>query len=285
MKKSPIEDSLSRYLVEIEKYPYLSREEEKKLAMHYFEKQDLESAHKLVSANLKLVVKISYEYLVTGFRVMDLIQEGNIGLLHAVKEFNPYKGLRLSTYASWWIKAYIQNFIIKNWSLVKIGTTQAQRKLFYKLNKEKRELELQGIKPEVKLLSARIGVREDEINEMDGRLAQRDFSLDTPIDGESGKTNYLEREQDRTISQDKKLETDEITQIFKKELVEFEKMLSKKELIILRERLIAEDPLTLQEIGDKLKITRERVRQLENKLKERLKKYILEKIPDLNIDE
>lgn len=277
--------AIERYLAEIKRHPTLSKEEEYKIAVEYFDNKDVKSAHKLVTSNLKLVVHIAYDYLRTGFRIMDLIQEGNIGLMQAVKEFNPYKGVRLSTYATWWIKAYIQNFLLKNWSLVKIGTTQAQRKLFYQLNRERKELEAKGFTPDVKLLSEHIGVKEREVIEMDKRLAGRDVSLSTPLSSDSeNKTTLMDLQKDTKESIDDILSEEQVKEKFSNKIAEFKKTLKDKNLYIFEKRLLAEDPATLQEIGDYFGITRERVRQLEENIKKKLKEYLEKELPDISID-
>lgn len=174
-------DLFHLYLFEIKQHPLLSRKDEMELAIRYRERLDLESAYKLITANLRLVVKIAMDF--QGYwtqNLMDLIQEGNMGLMQAVKKFDPYRGYKLSYYASFWIKAYIIKFVIENWKLVKIGTTQAQRILFFNLHKEKERLEAQGIKASPTLLSHRMNVKESEIVEMDQRLSNGDFSLDSP---------------------------------------------------------------------------------------------------------
>ncbi len=288
-KKEPITpslpavlSSLARYLIEIKKYPYLSREEEEKIAKQYYEHGDLKAAENLITANLRLVVKIAYEYYRTGFKVMDLIQEGNIGLMQAVKEFNPYRGIRLATYASWWIKAYIQNFLIKNWSLVKIGTTQAQRKLFYKLEQERKRLEALGITPEIKLLSENLGVKEKEVTEMTKRLSGRDASLDAPIGHDEGAT-LLDFQSSHAEDYSTELANRETLTIFKDKLDDFVKTLTGKSLYIFERRIMSDEPMTLQEIGDEFGITRERVRQIEVDVVERLKEYIKQHAPELGV--
>jgi RNA polymerase sigma-32 factor len=282
-KKLPvIQSDLDLYMSGIRQYPILTEEEEHKIALLYWEKKELDAAHKLVCSSLKLVVRIAFDYIRTGFKIMDLIQEGNIGLMQAVSEFNPYKGVRLATYATWWIKAYVQNFIIKNWSLVKIGTTQAQRKLFYKLNKEKKRLEQMGFGPEVKLLSERLGVTEKEVIEMDGRLRARDISLSKPVGDEQSST-LMDFQKDTRESIEDVLSNNELKENFEKLLLEFKKKINEKELFILLNRLLSEEPLTLQDIGDKFKITRERIRQIEENLKKKLKSFISQKMPDMEI--
>ncbi|MFH1728934.1 MAG: RNA polymerase factor sigma-32 [Pseudomonadota bacterium] len=275
VKKSlpAIVDSLHRYLAEVKQYPYLSREAESKLAKQYYDGGDLDAAQKLVLSNLRLVVKIAHEYSKTGHRLMDLIQEGNIGLMKAVKDFNPYKGVRLSTYAQWWIKAYIHNYLMKNFSLVKIGTTQNQRKLFYKLSQEKKRLEALGLESSIKLLANNLDVKEAEIQEMEIRLASKDISLDTPVSDDES-ISLLDLQSDKKTDIEKEVSKDEVNEKFNEKLAEFSKTLNNKALYIYKNRMLAEEPMTLQEIADKYSITRERVRQIEANILKKLKKFI-----------
>src|SRR4030066_1110243 len=178
-----VKNSLESYLIQINQFPLLTQEEEYDLAVRYRKHSDISAAHKLITSNLRFVVKVAFEYKSYGAKLADLIQEGNIGLMMAVKKFNPYKGYRFISYAIWWIRAYIQNFIIKTWSLVKIGTTQAQKKLFYKIGKVRKALEADG-ESEAKYehLTSDLDVTRDDIVEMEQRMAARDFSLDSPLD-------------------------------------------------------------------------------------------------------
>jgi RNA polymerase sigma-32 factor len=261
-------DPLKKYLSEVSKYPVLSREEELRLSERVFKRKDKEAAQKLAMSNLKLVVKISLEYYSTYLNILDLIQEGNVGLLHAVKKYNPYKNTKFSTYASFWIRAYILKYIMDSWSLVKIGTTQGQRKLFYRLNKEKQRLEALGIYPAPQLLAANLDVKEAEVEDMQKRLAYTDLSLDTPLHDESDDTimdmmNTGENIEEVVAAKEKQ-------EILARKILEFKKNLNEKETFIFDNRIMAEEPLTLQEIGEKFKISRERVRQVENKV---LKKF------------
>src|SRR3972149_1183067 len=178
-----VKNSLETYLVQINQFSLVGQEEEFKLAVRYRKYNDIEAAHKLITSNLRFVVKVAFEYKSYGAKLLDLIQEGNIGLMMAVKKFNPYKGYRFISYAIWWIRAYIQNFIIKSWSLVKIGTTQAQKKLFYKIGKVRKALEADG-ESEAKYehLASDLDVTKKDIIEMEQRMSSRDLSLDTPFD-------------------------------------------------------------------------------------------------------
>ncbi len=261
-------DPLKKYLSEVSKYPVLSRNEELKLALKVLKYNDREAAHKLAISNLKLVVKIALEYYNAYLNILDLIQEGNVGLLHAVKKYNPYKGTKFSTYASFWIRAYILKYIMDSWSLVKVGTTQGQRKLFYRLNKEKQKLEAIGVYPAPKLLASTLDVREEEVEEMQKRLAYTDISLETPVSDESDDTimdmmNTGENIEEIVADKEK-------SEILARKVAEFKKTLNDKETFIFENRVMAEEPMTLQDIGAKFKISRERVRQIETKV---LKKF------------
>lgn len=284
-----VADTLQKYLSDLRKYPLLTPEEERRLAIRVREKGDKVAAEKLVTSNLRFVVKVAAEYSKFGARMIDLIQEGNIGLMHAVKEFNPYKGVRLITYAVWWIRGYIQEYLMKNYSQVKIGTTQAQKKLFYHLNKEKARLDAFGDKPDIKLLSSRLGVTEQEIIDMEQRLGGRDLSLDAPMnnDGSSARS-YLENQADTDqATPDEILASGEEKEIFNREIKKVMKDLNEKEVYLLKNRILGDPPLTLQEVGDHFKITRERARQLEERVLLKLKTHFKEVFPDykLNVPE
>jgi RNA polymerase sigma-32 factor len=276
-------DPLSLYLGEIKKCPLLSREDEMNLAIRYREKGDIESAYKLITANLRLVVKIAMgfqRYWVQN--LMDLIQEGNVGLLQAVKKFDPHRGYKFSYYSSFWIKAYIIKFIINNWKLVKIGTTQAQRKLFFNLRKEKERLEAQGIEPSPRLISLRLDVKESEIIEMDQRLTSWEIPLDSPLREDSKDTHQSFLPSD-DLPVDDQIADQEAKAILHDKLMFFGEQLKGKEAVIFDERLLTEDPMTLQEVGDKFGVSRERVRQIESRLKQKLKAYLEEKIEDIDL--
>jgi RNA polymerase sigma-32 factor len=261
-------DPLRAYLAEVSKYPVLSREEEFEVARQVFEDKDRNAAQKLVISNLKLVVKIALEYYNTYLSVLDLIQEGNVGLLHAVKKYNPYKGTKFSTYASFWIRAYMLKYIMDSWSLVKVGTTQGQRKLFYRLNKEKQKLEALGIYPTPKLLASTLDVKEEEVEDMQKRLAYTDVSLETPIHDDSDDTIMDMMGSDENIEEI--VSEKEKSDILSRKIKEFKSTLNDKEHYIFEQRVMAEEPVTLQEIGAKFSISRERVRQIENRV---LKKF------------
>lgn len=264
-------DPLAIYLNEIRHYKVLSREEEMSLAKKYFETKNPEAAQDLVKSNLRFVVKVAAEYSKFGAKMIDLIQEGNVGLMHAVREFNPYKGARLITYAVWWIRGYIQEYLMRQYSMVRIGTTQNQRKLFYQLQKEKNALDAMGVVPDMALLSSRLGIPEEEIRDMSQRMSGRDISLDKPIDDESGVSlGDLQRDR-QDLSLDERLEREEQLEILKSKIAEIRPELSEREKIILDERILNDEPLTLQEIGEKHGITREAVRQMEVRVMKKIK--------------
>ena len=268
-------DPLSRYLAEVRRFPLLTREEETIIAKRYAENHDREEAFKLVTANLRLVVKIAMEFARASKNLLDLIQEGNVGLMEAVKNFDPYRGIRFPSYAVWWIRAYIYRYLINNWRLVKIGTTQAQRKLFFNLKKETDRLEAEGFTPQPKLIAQRMGVKESEVREMQERMSQSEVSLDQPVPNTED-TRLLDvlPDNDPSSNPEEATASDEFRQFAKDSVEEFAKTLEGKELEIFQERLLSEDPITLQEIGEKFGISRERVRQIENRLKKRFKDFL-----------
>lgn len=264
-------DPLLLYLNEIRKYPVLSREEEQIIAKKYVETKDPEAAQKLVKSNLRFVVKVAAEYSKFGARMIDLIQEGNVGLMHAVKEFNPYKGTRLITYAVWWIRGYIQEYLMRQYSMVRIGTTQNQRKLFYQLQKEKDALDAMGIEPNIGLLSSRLGIPEDEVSSMAQRMSGRDVSLDRPVDDDSGTLmTDLQKETNPDDIIERIAREEQLSQL-NKAIDELRPQLNEREKILLEERVLNDEPLTLQEIGEKYGITREAVRQAEARLMKKIK--------------
>jgi len=267
-----VKNSLETYLVQINQFPLLNQEEEFKLAVRYRKHDDIEAAHKLITSNLRFVVKVAFEYKSYGVKLLDLIQEGNIGLMMAVKKFNPYKGYRFISYAIWWIRAYIQNFIIKTWSLVKIGTTQAQKKLFYKIGKVRKALESDGgNENKYENLAHDLDVTKEDIIEMEQRMSSRDLSLDAPFD-ESQELTHLELLKEESPNQEESFAQEEEKKIREHEVQNAMKRLNEKEAYVLQNRIMAEDPLTLQQIGDHLKLSRERVRQIESEALKKLKR-------------
>jgi RNA polymerase sigma-32 factor len=273
-------DPLQLYLLEIKRYKLLTKEEEVELAIRVKEHNDQEAAYRLVTSNLRLVVKIAMDFNRYWTKsLLDLIQEGNVGLLQAVKKFDPYRGIKFSYYSSFWIKAYILKFIMENWKLVKIGTTQTQRKLFFNLAKERDKLISEGFFPETKLLAERLDVREEDIEEMTQRLGGGEVSLNAPV-GDGGKEEYNAFLPDKTADIDDQLSEAESRSVLLKKLGEFRDKLSNKELDIFDNRIMSEEPLTLQELGDKYGISRERVRQIQARIVDRIKKWLMEEIPD-----
>ena len=274
---------LHRYLQEISQHRLLSREETDELAKRFHEEGDPDAAYQLVTANLRLVVKVAMDfqkYWMQNF--LDLIQEGNVGLVQAVKKFDPYRGVKFSYYAAYWIRAYILKFIMDNWRLVKIGTTQAQRKLFFSLNKEKKLLESQGFKPESKLLAERLGVKESEVIEMSQRMDNWDVSLESPVreDSEDEQKSFLP---DIGPSVEESVADIEIKERMAEILDKLKNTLNEKEQTILAARLLSDEPLTLQDIADQFGISRERVRQIEANLLKKMKKYLEQEVPDIHI--
>jgi RNA polymerase sigma-32 factor len=273
-------DPLQLYLLEIKRYKLLTKEEEVELAIRVREHNDPDAAYRLVTSNLRLVVKIAMDFHRYWTKsLLDLIQEGNVGLLQAAKKFDPYRGIKFSYYSSFWIKAYMLKFIMENWKLVKIGTTQTQRKLFFNLAKERDKLIAQGFYPEPKLLAERLDVKEEDIEEMTQRLGGGEVSLNAPI-GDGGKDEYSSFLPDKAIDVDERLSEIESRSILLEKLAQYRSRLSKKELDIFDNRIMSDNPLTLQDFGDKYNISRERVRQIQAKIVNNIKKWLEEDIPD-----
>jgi RNA polymerase sigma-32 factor len=283
-------DPLRAYLAEISRHPVLSREEEHALAVRYHETGEVEAAYKLVASNLRLVVKIANEYRRAAFQTLDLVQEGNLGLMQAVKKYDPFKGVKLSSYAAWWIRAYIIRFLMENWRMVKLGTTQAQRKLFFNLAKEREKLLARGIEPTPRLLAKNLDVEVSDVEEMSARMAAADMSLDAPAHAgdEDGRQTHLDRlpEADGGGADDQ-IGDEQLRRIFREKLEAFAGTITdEKERFIFEHRLLPPDgvePLTLQEIGDRYALTRERARQIEARLTSRLRGYLREEIPDFEL--
>ena len=272
LKLPAVTGTLDLYINEINRFALLTPEDEFKLAVRLKKYNDLEAAEKLIVSNLRFVVKIAHEYRNYGFKLADLIQEGNIGLIHAVKKFDPYKGYRLISYAVWWIRAYIQNYLIKSWSIVKIGTTQAQRKLFFKLSQAKKQLEsISKTKPEFAEIASSLGVKGSEVAEMDMRMGSRDVSLNELI-GDDGENSHLDFLAFEGENQEVSLIKNEERSLVKQNITAALSGLNEREAYIILNRVMADNPETLQEIGDKYNITRERARQIE---KQALKKVQL----------
>jgi len=276
-------DTLRAYLDEIRRFKLLSREEEEKLVAKYKKTGDPEAAQKLITSNLRLVVKIAMEFHSHWLNnLLDLIQEGNVGLMQALKKFDPSRGVKFSYYASYWIKAYILKYIMDNWRMVKVGTTQAQRKLFYNLRKERDKILREGLEPGPQLLAERLGVTESDVEEMNMRLsAGREMSLDAPIGPDSDQTqvSLLPSE---TEGAESILSDGQIKKLLRDKLDLFRETISERERIILKKRILAETPVTLQEIGEEFGISRERVRQLEERLKKTLLIFLRKEMPDMD---
>jgi RNA polymerase sigma-32 factor len=276
-------DAMTAYLREVQRYPLLTPEQTHALAVKYLQSQDQDAAAALVTANLRLVVKIAYEYRRAYKNIMDLVQEGNIGLMQAVKRYDPYRGVKLSSYAAWWIRAYILRFILNNWRLVKLGTTQAQRKLFFNLRKKRAELQGMGIDPTDAEVAKALNVPETDVAEMDARLSSNEKSLDAPVgDAEGRSIAKVDLLPAAGEGPESLMADGELQALLKARLATFRETLvgKDKELAIFDKRLVSDEPLTLQELGDSFGISRERVRQLEQRLTARLRDYLKEEIGD-----
>jgi len=268
--------SLEIYLSEVNRYPLLTVEEEQSLAASFCATGDTRAAHKLITSNLRFVVKVAYEYRSYGFRMADLVQEGNIGLMKAVQKFDPARGIRLISYAVWWIRAYIQNHILKSWSLVKLGTTQAQRKLFFSLARTRRELDraavvnAEGSISSSEQIAEKLRVKVEEVREMQQRLEGRDLSLDAPI-GDDGQSSHVDFVSDDAAGQDDALSGHQENRMLAGKIGLAMARLDARERFIIESRLMSDQPLTLKELGDHFGFSRERARQLEIRAREKLR--------------
>jgi RNA polymerase sigma-32 factor len=267
-------------MAELRQHAPISREEEHELAVRWREEGDVEAARRLVLANLRLVVKIAMEYRRSWTNVLDLIQEGNVGLMQAVQRFDPLQGVKLSSYAAYWIRAYVLKYLIDNIRMVRIGTTRAQRKLFFRLNRERRELERQGFTAEPKLLAERLDVSEADVVDMQQRLAEADVSLDAPVGREDGGATFGDFVRASGASAEAEVGDGELRRVFLDHVKRFAEDLDERERRIVEERILAEEPRTLQELGDEFGVTRERVRQLEARLVKRLREYLRKNVVD-----
>jgi RNA polymerase sigma-32 factor len=269
-----VSDSLSLYLAEIRKFSVLSEEDEHRYAVKFFEQKDLEAAHTLITANLRFVVKVAGEYRHYGLKMIDLIQEGNVGLMMAVRKFNPYKGIRLISYAVWWIRAYIQNHVMSMWSLLKIGTTQAQRKLFFKLRETKNAiLRMSDGEDDSHSAAVALNVSDKEFAEMEQRL-QGDYSLDAELSCGDGLT-ALESLADERMNQEALLAECQENQQLQQKVAQVVAVLNEKERFIIERRITSDEPMTLQEIATHFSISRERVRQIEEGALKKVKNSLL----------
>ena len=276
-------DSLHLYLKEVSRFPMLKPEEEQELAQRVRANGDPDAAFRLVSSHLRLVVKIAMDFQRRWMQnVLDLIQEGNVGLMRAVNKFDPDKGIKFSYYAAFWIKAYILKFIMDNWRMVKIGTTQVQRKLFYNLNKERQKLISQGFDPDAAMLAERLGVSEEHITEMDQRLGASDMSLDMSVGDEPGGATRMDFLPALGPGIEDHIASDEIALLVQDRLRTILPKLNEKEAYILQHRLLTDEPVTLREIGERYNVTRERVRQLEARLLEKLRHHLASDIKDFS---
>ncbi len=276
-------DSLHLYMKEISRFPMLKPDEEHMLAKRVRDHGDTDAAFRLVSSHLRLVVKIAMDFQRRWMQnVLDLVQEGNVGLMRAVNKFDPDKGIKFSYYAAFWIKAYILKFIMNNWRMVKIGTTQVQRKLFYNLNKERQKLISQGFDPDAAMLSEKLGVSVEQINEMDQRLGSSDMSLDLPISDESGGATRMDFLPALGPGVEESFASNEIAKLVQEHLRTILPKLNEKETFILQKRLLSDEPMTLREIGERYNVTRERVRQLEARLLEKLRAHLSSDIQDFS---
>lgn len=276
---SPL-DPLAAYMREVQRHPLLTREEEHQLAVLYHETGDVDAAKKLVTSNLRLVVKIAYEYKRAHKNMMDLVQEGNIGLMQAVKHYDPHRGVKLSSYSAWWIRAYILRFILNNWRLVKLGTTQAQRKLFFNLNKERARLAAMGIEPTHEEIAKRLEVDPKEVREMDLRLSGGDASLNVPVGEGDGTTSRLDLLRSAAEGPEVQVSDGQVLNMLREHLSTFRETLAGKDLVIFDRRMVAEDPVTLQELGEEFGVSRERVRQLESRISGKLRVFLQECLGD-----
>jgi RNA polymerase sigma-32 factor len=279
-----VRDPLQLYLKEIARFPMLDPDEEYALAKRVQDENDQDAAFRLVSSHLRLVVKIAMDFQRRWMQnALDLIQEGNVGLLKAVTKFDPEKGIKFSYYAAFWIKAYILKYIMDNWRMVKVGTTQTQRKLFYNLNKERQRLQSLGFDPTTEVLSERLGVTTQEIEEMDQRLSKNDMSLNTPL-GEDSDATRMDFLPSLAPGVEESIASGQIVDLLLENVKAIRPTLNEKELAILDERLLSEDPVTLREIGERFGVTRERVRQIEARLLTKLRDHMTDKIKDFSKD-
>ena len=271
--KPAIYDPISAYYQTIRHYPVLTRDEEKKLAVKFLETEDVDAAYTLVTSNLKLVIKIALEYKRLWREIVDLIQEGNVGLMQAVKKYDPYRGVRFSSYAAWWIRAYIIRYIMNNTRMVKIGTTQAQRTLYFQLGKERERLRKMGIEPDSKAIAKSLNLKESEVEEMSMRLSTGDLSLEAKR-GHDGDFSLYDTIPALEPDTESRVADAEARSIYLEKLTEFVATLADRDRKIFTMRWMRDDPYTLQQVGEKLGITRERVRQLEARIVKKLREHL-----------
>ncbi|HEY3174886.1 MAG TPA: sigma-70 family RNA polymerase sigma factor [Candidatus Polarisedimenticolia bacterium] len=280
----PRGDTFRHYIRQLTRFPRLTREEEHELAVRYRDFGDAEAAYRLVTGNLRLVVKIAFDYRRTFLNLLDLVQEGNIGLMHAVKKYDPLRGVPFSSYAAWWIRAYMLKYLLDHWSIVKVGTTNARRRLFYNLKKEKERLELQGVTAGPRLLAETFDATEQDVLDVGRALSSKDLSLSTPVAEDSDRQVW------ETIPAagpplEEQVAQSELREILRDKLADFSEGLKEREKYVLLERLVAEEPATLQAVGDHFGITREAVRLIEKKVIEKLRAYLRAELKDLRLFE
>jgi RNA polymerase sigma-32 factor len=276
------QDSVGRYLAEIRQYALLSREEEHELAVRVREHGDAEAAEKLVLGNLRLVVKIAMDYRRVWTNLLDLVQEGNVGLVQAVRRYDPYRGVKFSSYAAYWIRAYLLKYLIDNIRTVRVGTSRTERKLFFRLNRAKRELEQAGFRPEPRLLAEHLDVEEADVVDFEARLSHSDLSLDAPISAEPGAASLGDLLDAGGDSVEGEVSREDLRTTLLEHVEKFAENIDDREQRILRDRILAEEPRTLQEIGDEFGLTRERVRQIEARLVRKLREYLKENLVDFD---
>ena len=272
-------DILNAYLKQVRKYQTLSEEEERQLAVEYQETGDPAAVYKLITSNLKVVVQVAMKFKREWENLMDLIQEGNVGLMQAIKNFDPFRGVRLPVYATWWIKAYMLKYILDNWRLVRVGTTNARRKLLYNLTKEKEKLEREGYTPTTKLLAERFNVNERDVIDVEASLGAADMSMDTPTKEENSLTpsHYLTQGKHPEIE----VEKNQFFEILREKVAEFSETVKPMEKSIIENRVLSDSPKSLQEIGDVYKVTREAVRQAEQRLLKKLRAFLANHMPEV----
>jgi len=278
--------NLTAYMQALRAHPTVSPEEEHELAVRYVQTHELSAARKLITANLRLVVKIAQEYRRAHRNLLDLIQEGNVGLIQAVQRYDPFRGVKLSTYAAWWIRAYILKFILANWRMVRIGTTQAQRRLFFNLRRERERMERMGLEADSRRLAAALDVSEGDVVEMERRLAASETSLDAPLrsEGLPGRTQGDLVQAGPSARPDLQVENGEFQELLHAKLEIFGAGLQDRELNIFRKRLLADKPTTLEQIGSDHGVSRERARQLEERLKKKLRQFLETELGDSLVD-
>ncbi len=273
-------DALTAYMAELGKYPPISREEEHDLAVRWVEEGDEAAARRLVLSNLRLVVKIAMEYRRAWTNVLDLIQDGNVGLLEAVQRYDPYQGVKLSTYAVYWIRAYILQYILDNFRIVRLGTTRAQRKLFWRLNKEKRALEREGFEVEPRLIAERLDVSEEEVEDMEMRLRESDLSMNAPARRDEPGAEFGDFMRSTNSSAEDEVADNELRRVFMEQVHTFCEGLDEREQRLVEGRILSDEPKTLAELGEEFGVSRERVRQIEARIVKRLREYLKENLVD-----